>query len=128
MKRRKFGVSFEKDIVYIKYIFGHYEIKYSDIEKIVYIKRSFRNNLIAGGGGASSNPFRPGYLNFFAKTSNKNKWKHFSSPFFFKYKDLDKIPQKLKSKLIVIDKLDFFIGITAYSELMDILGKLYNKK
>ena len=40
MKRRKFGVSFEKDIVYIKYIFGHYEIKYSDIEKIVYIKRS----------------------------------------------------------------------------------------
>ena len=41
MKRRKFGVSFEKDIVYIKYIFGHYEIKYSDIEKIVYIKRSF---------------------------------------------------------------------------------------
>lgn len=48
MKRRKFGVSFEKDIVYIKYIFGHYEIKYSDIEKIVYIKRSFRNNLIEG--------------------------------------------------------------------------------
>ena len=127
MKRRKFGVSFEKDIVYIKYIFGHYEIKYSDIEKIVYIKRSFRNYLIEVSG-AGPNPFRPGYLNFFAKTSNKNKWKHFSSPFFFKYKDLDKIPQKLKSKLIVIDKLDFFIGITAYSELMDILGKLYNKK
>lgn len=127
MKRRKFGVSFEKDIVYIKYIFGHYEIKYSDIEKIVYIKRSFRNYLIEGSG-AGPNPFRPGYLNFFAKTSNKNKWKHFSSPFFFKYKDLDKIHQKLKSKLIVIDKLDFFIGITAYSELMDILGKLYNKK
>lgn len=127
MKRRKFGVSFEKDIVYIKYIFGHYEIKYSDIEKIVYIKRSFRNYLIEGSG-AGPNPFRPGYLNFFAKTSNKNKLKHFSSPFFFKYKDLDKIPQKLKSKLIVIDKLDFFIGITAYSELMDILGKLYNKK
>lgn len=127
MKRRKFGVSFEKDIVYIKYIFGHYKIKYSDIEKFVYIKRSFRNYLIEGSG-AGPNPFRPGYLNFFAKTSNKNKWKHFSSPFFFKYKDLDKIPQKLKSKLIVIDKLDFFIGITAYSELMDILGKLYNKK
>lgn len=82
MKRRKFGASFERDIVYIKYIFGHYEIKYSDIEKIVYIKRSFKNNLIAGGGGASSSPFRPGYLNFFVKTSNKNKWKHFSSAFF----------------------------------------------
>lgn len=81
MKRRKFGVSFEKDIVYIKYIFGHYEIKYSDIEKIVYIKRSFRNNLIEESG-TGPNPFRPGYLNFFAKTSNKNKWKHFSSPFF----------------------------------------------
>lgn len=81
MKRRKFGVSFEKDIVYIKYIFWHYEIKYSDIEKIVYIKRSFRNYLIEGSG-AGPNPFRPGYLNFFAKTSNKNKWKHFSSPFF----------------------------------------------
>ncbi len=126
MKRRKFGVSFEKDIVYIKYIFGHYEIKYSDIEEIVYIKRSFKNNLIAGGGGKSLSPFEPGYLNFFVKTSNKNKLKHFSSAFFYKYKDLDKIPQKLKSKLIVIDKLDFFIGITAYSELVDILGKLYN--
>ena len=68
-------------IVYIKYIFGHYEIKYSDIEKIVYIKRSFRNYLIEGSG-AGPNPFRPGYLNFFAKTSNKNKWKYFSSPFF----------------------------------------------
>lgn len=38
MKRRKFGVSFEKDIVYIKYIFGHYEIKYSDIEKLYILK------------------------------------------------------------------------------------------
>lgn len=105
-----------------------YIIKYFDIEKIVYIKRSFRNNLIAGGGGASSNPFRPGYLNFFAKTSNKNKWKHFSSAFFYKYKDLDKIPQKLKSKLIVIDKLEFFVGIDKYSELVEIRRKLYNKK
>lgn len=128
MKRRKFGASFEKDIVFIKYIFGHYEIKYSDIEKIVYIKRSFKNNLIAGGGGASSSPFRPGYLNFFVKTSNKNKWKHFFSAFFYKYKDLDKIPQKLKSKLIVIDKLEFFVGIDKYSELVEIRRKLYNKK
>lgn len=127
MKRRKFGVSFEKDIVYIKYIFGHYEIKYSDIEKIVYIKRSFRNNLIEGSG-TGPNPFRPGYLNFFAKTSNKNKWKHFSSAFFYKYKDLDKIPQKLKSKLIVIDKLEFFVVIDKYSELVEIRRKLYNKK
>ena len=80
MKRRKFGASFEKDIVYIKYIFGHYEIKYSDIEKIVYIKRSLKNNLIDRVG--YNDPFRPGYLNFFVKTSNKNKWKHFSSAFF----------------------------------------------
>lgn len=127
MKRRKFGVSFEKDIVYIKYIFGHYEIKYSDIEKIVYIKRSFRNNLIENTC-YNNNPFAPGYLNFFVKTSNKNKWKHFSSAFFYKYKDLDKIPQKLKSKLIVIDKLEFFVGIDKYSELVEIRRKLYNKK
>ena len=86
MKRRKFGASFEKDIVYIKYIFGHYEIKYSDIEKIVYIKRSFKNNLIEGGCGKSLSPFEPGYLNFFVKTSNKNKWKHFSSAFFINIK------------------------------------------
>ena len=44
--------------------------------------------------------------------------------FFYKYKDLDKIPQKLKSKLIVIDKLEFFVGIDKYSELVEIRRKL----
>lgn len=119
MKRRKFGVYFEKDFVFLQYLIERYEIKYSDIEKIVYIKRSFRNNLIIRDGYSL---FAPGKLNFFVKTSKKNKLKHF--PFLFKYKDLEKIPQKLKSKLIVIDKLEFFVGIDKYSELVEIRRKL----
>ena len=119
MKRRKFGVYFEKDFVFLQYLIERYEIKYSDIEKIVYIKNSFRNNLIIRDGYSS---FAPGKLNFFVKTSNKNKLKHF--PFLFKYKNLYKIPHKLKSKLLVIERLNSIFGISDYYELSEISRKL----
>ena len=38
MKRRKFGVYFEKDFVFLQYLIERYEIKYSDIEKKYILK------------------------------------------------------------------------------------------
>lgn len=127
MKRRKFGVSFEKDIVFIKYILGIMKLNIQILKKLYILKDLLEIILLKEVAQVQIHldlVIWISLLKLVIKISGNISLVHF----FYKYKDLDKIPQKLKSKLIVIDKLEFFVGIDKYSELVEIRRKLYNKK
>ena len=99
MKRRKFGVYFEKDFVIVQTLAKRYIIKYFDIEKMTYVKWTIRNYFLT----IYNHELTPGSLHIYIKCNKKNKLKHIS--FYFKYKNIDKIPQKLRKKTTIIEKL-----------------------
>ena len=93
----KLGCKFENDYLIGHTLFKEYIIKYSDIEKMVYVKWTFWNFIWCAYYE------QPAFIHIYYFDRSKNKKMYV--PFFLRYKDIHKIPKKLKYKLEIIKTL-----------------------
>lgn len=96
----KLGCYFMDDCIMVKSFFKEYTIKYSDIERVVYVKWTWRNYFLT-----IFNPYlTPGFFHIYFVNRSKNLKKHRTA--FFRYKNLFKLPKRIKEKVEIIEKIE----------------------
>lgn len=94
------GCYFGDDYMIAKSLVKKYVIKYCNIEKIVYVKRTWRNYFLT-----IYNPYlTPGCFHIYFVDPSKKVKMHRTA--FFRYKDLIELPKPIKNKTEIIERIE----------------------
>lgn len=99
---RRLGLTFENEYLIIQTILPWVKrkINYSDIKEMRYVRWTWGNYFKT----IYNHDYTPGFLYVYFVDINTGKVKYYTAP--LRYKNIEKIPQKLHKKLNLIEKFE----------------------